>query len=968
MSLVLLSLSLLAPDLPPDPFTVSDYDEGDVYFLRGRARRPHHGMRQAWVFNRSLEWIASDGTVLCVPTAAPLLLTGTRQASRWFTAGPNEVSEVDEETSRFIKRDPKADVDHVSLPPFQFPIEAFPEAELEVTEATHPWQFLAGLKGRSGPPLYAGPWREGPGRISVDLLRMYRGKGYRHHFAQLQFFLAVWTKEPAREAVLSFRLRLAGVPAVVPCLPVVRTVERVRAEGAPIVAAVVDERGRRRGKDAVSVEARIGGLTVPLSDGGDGLWRGAVRELPGGDHRAELVAAWRGGGRPPVRTALEVRVTDGRFVGYDPGLRLLTLSGKPLGPLSGSYRGAPMFSDIGTPKETLVQGPEAWDAVKGGAWGGQHANFGGARYGYHWWESLTPEELDRDYAYLARCGWGVVHLCQGWWVWERLDAGGRLAPHGAEQLALAAATARRHGLRLLFAVSHYPLGKVSAPYAQYLEAGYKPADYRDPGSKFYSMFKNYLAQFTDVFRDETGILGFTAAGEGDPDCGKTFVNEVHDFLRSRDPNHLVLGEPHHAMNRDPLYHVREGWKPRLSGMRTYFIDKKPLEAVGAQFKLAGLGDLFMAEGIFWGYSGGPTDTARYRERIRETLSIGFAHRSPLLLTWEERVAEDEHRILDEVRRAIDWSRPFARPRVAVRAGPESLPDAGKMALARYEAAFSRIPLEYFCLWEDGEVPAGTLAVLDARQPFREPSFASEGGTLPEALRAEMPLRLPTGLAANYSWSEDRRQLIAFLRRTGPPAAEGEATTEAGPYTYADTTKAFDRDMLVDAWEVRCVRPGRIELCILREEGDHLVLAGRSGPVEMNSPGWCRFALSKPIPVRKGDLVGLYIAAGDTHVAASAGGRVLFLEGMAPPRTPRASWKEEAKILDLRAFNSAEAAAPARSPASAAEIVLQNFPEAGLRYRLYDLAEKKIAAEGPFRRTAALRLPQSGRHFLLAVSD
>jgi len=970
MNAVLCCLALLAQDAPPDPFTVSDYDEGDVYFIRGGARRPHHGMREPWVFNRALEWTDAGGAVICHAGQSPLLLTGRRQVSRWFTARANDLSEADDETTRLVKKDPKTDTDHASLPPFQFPIEQFPEAELEVTEASHPWQFLVAVKGRSGPPFFAGPWREGPGKLAVDLLARYRAKGYRHHFAELQFFVAVWTKDPAREAAVSFRLRLKGVPAIVPSLPVIRTAERARKEGVPLAAVVVDGRGRRQGKDAVSVEARIGDAAVPMSDGGDGVWKGMVRDLPGGDHRAEFRASWKDGRGGTPTTSLDVHVTDGLFIGYDPQLRLLTRAGMPLGPLSGSYRGAPMFTGIGTPAESPVQGQEAWDAVKGDAWGGQHSNFGGGRYGFQWWESLTPKELEADHAYLARCGWGIVHLCQGWWVWERLDAGGHLAPHGAEQLALVAATARRHGLRVLFAVSHYPLGKVAAPWAQYLEAGYRPADYRDPASKFYSMFRDYLAQFTAVFRDETGLLGFTAAGEGDPACGMTFVNEVHDALKARDPNHLVLGEPHHAMNKDPLYHVQAGWKPRLAGMRTYFIDRKPLEAVGAQFKLAGLGDLFMGEGVFWGYSGGPTETMRYRERIRETFSIGFAHRSPILLTWEARVAEDEHRVLDEVRRSIDWSRPFARPRVAVRAGRESLVDAGKMALARYEAAFSRMPLEYACVWEDGEAPPGALAVLDARQPYAEPAFASEGGPLPDALRGDMPLRLPAGFAANYSWSGDRCQLIAFLRRAEAPATPraGAETTEAGPFTYADTTKAFERDTAVDAWEVRCARPGAVELCIFRREGDDLALAGRSGRVEMKRPGLCRFALDRPIAAKKGDLVGLHIPGEATHVAAAEGGRILFLEKREPePRVPLSSWKSEPKILDLRAFSSAEAAPPVRPPAAGSRIVLQNFPDSRLAWRLYDLSEKRIAAEGEFRKSRELDAPPSGRHFFLVVS-
>jgi len=964
--------------MPPAPAVMSDYDSGHVYWVRGEDRQAIHGMQEAWVFNRAMVWLDDDdgvkGAVLCYSNQNPLLLTGRKQVSRWFAGKANELTDIDDAFTRFVKKDATRAVDHAALPSFQFHLWQHPVAELEVREATHPWQLLIAIKGRSGPPLYASPWQEKPGKLAVDLRKLYRDRGYHHHFAQLTFAVAAHTKEPKEEARAVFRLRLDGRAAIIPSLPVIRTEQRAKANGVPIYALVLDTDGKRLGRDSFLVVAGIGKTSVDLAEDGKGIWKGVVKGLPAGEHEAIISAIVKPrprGGRTAalaIDSTLRIHVTDGRFIGYDPTLKLLTEGGKPIGPFAGSYRGAPMFKGIGTLEESLVQGQEQWAAVQGTVHEGQHCNHGGPLYGFHWWESLTRTELDTDYAYLARCGWSVAHLCQGWWVWERLDAGGRIAPHGAEQLAAVTAAARRHGLHVHFALSHYPLGKQSAPYAQYLEAGYQRGDYGKADSRFYAMFRDYLAHFTTLFRDDTGISGFTAAGEGDPDAGPAFVNFVHDAVSARDPDHLFLCEPHHGVRQHPNYYRTAGWKPLLGGMRTYAIDRRPIEAVAAQFQLAALGHVFMAEGIFWGYMGGPTHTDRYRERVRETLYTGLALRNPIMMTWEERVVEDERVVLEQVRRAVDWSKPFARPRLVIRVSNESLVDAGGRALVRYEQALSRLPLAYTCVWGDDPAPPDARHTIDARQPFEEPRFASDGGKLPDALKADMPLRLPEAFAATYSWSQDRRTLVAFIRDASATSAAG-GTTEAGHYTYADTTLALDRDMAIDTWEVHCVRPGRIQLRIYRTQGDQLVFVGSSEMVEMKEPGPCRFRLGKPVDAKKGDMLGLYIPSPDTHVRASHGGRMLFFDGQAPDaESPLGQWQTERKIADIAAFNAADAKAKPKPPAPADGIVLQHFPPGKLAYRLFDLAAKKAVDQGHFEKGTTLAAPSEGRHFFLLVGD
>lgn len=235
----------------------------------------------------------------------------------------------------------------------------------------------------------------------------------------------------------------------------------------------------------------------------------------------------------------------------------------------------------------------------------------------------------------------------------------------------------------------------------------------------------------------------------------------------------------------------------------------------------------------------------------------------------------------------------------------------------------------------------------------------------------MPLRLREGFAATYSWSQDRRQLLAFIRSTSPGPHQGAAsTTEAGHHTYADTTRVIERDGPLDTWEVECVKPGAIQLHIYRVEGNQLVRVGEGETVEMTTPGPNRFTLDKPIVAKRGDLVGFYIRSGHTHIAAEPGGRMLYIEGrLAEARTPLKSWRAEPKTARISAFNAAKVTKPpAAVPVAASGIVLQNFPDAKLVFRLYDLAEKRAVAVGRFSKTHTLGLPVPCRHFFLLVAD
>ena len=252
-----------------------------------------------------------------------------------------------------------------------------------------------------------------------------------------------------------------------PTLPVIRTAARAEAEGLPIFAVVLDRQAHRLGSDTVEVTASLGEVPIKLAATSEGIWKAVVRSVRPGEHRAELRATWKDGSSVTGRHAGD-RANHGWAVRrLDPERRLLTRAGKHLGPITGSYRGQSVFSGVGTARESLLHGQDRWEAAIADR---EHPD-----YGFHFWESLTPRELDQDYAYLERCGWRMIHLCSAWLWWPRFDVAGRLSPFYAEQIDEVCRAAGRHGLFVHLAVSHYPLGQV-ASYARVSKAGYQRSD------------------------------------------------------------------------------------------------------------------------------------------------------------------------------------------------------------------------------------------------------------------------------------------------------------------------------------------------------------------------------------------------------------------------------------------------------------------------------------------------------------
>ena len=701
-----------------------------------------------WTFNRAMRWVrTADGNIVCHCGDCDLPLTGSGQVGAWHSDAANRIEDEGEFT-RFVKCSTARRRDCAVLPCLQFQVAQHPDVEVTVDEATDDWQFVVLLKGRSGPPLAASEWRSGPGAVKLDLASALARRGYDLHYAEVHMAIGTWAKSAADRSAVRFRVRMPAQPALVPCLPVVRTAASA-GSGVPVAAVATGASGELR------VRAVHAGGATDLAHAG-GVWTGRLAGLGPGDWPVRLVA--QGGLR--AEALLHVRVTDGEFYSYDHDARSLVRRGRPVGPLTGSYHGMVFARDVGTPAERLVQGQRAWDAWDRSQPPGAH---------YHFWEALTPAELDERFVLLASCGWHVLHLCQHWGIWERLDAGGCIAPHGAEQLALVLRTAARHDLVLLQALSHYPYGTThTPPFAQYWEAGLRDEDWKDPASPFTAMFHAYLRDFVTLFRDETALLAMSASGEGDAAGGAGRINDTHDFVRSMDPHHVFLSEPIHRLDRLPREQCA-GWKGDLYGSRMYWIGEEldPEFDQAVEFKFLQLGRCFMAEGSwpfppphsdFSGVADPWIGTPRYRRRVRDSYYLGLVHRMPIMITWDEQITEDEHRVLDEARKLIDWSQPFRPAPVALLVDSACVLGEGRTRLAQYERTFAARSIGTRYAEPHALPAAGATLVLDAREPYREPRA-------PPDLEAASPLRVSPGYCAWHLWSGDGRTLLAYVCNT-----------------------------------------------------------------------------------------------------------------------------------------------------------------------------------------------------------
>lgn len=754
--------------------------------------------QRPWVFNRAMQWQTdSSGTVLCYTAAGDLPLTGEQQVSRWFSDPRNSIVAVDGH-NRFVKKTPTRYRDCAILPAFQFHLGQQPVLAFDISHADADWQVCVSIKGRAGPPLLDSGWKQGPGHVRFDIASALQQRGYANNFAELHIVIGVWHEDRRRESSVLWTARLIAQPALIGCLPVIRTVKSA-AGGVPVSAIAVDAAGRSLTGKAVKLTADVAGRQTVLVEQ-NGTWTGLVQDLGPGDHRLILTCT----GAFAATTKIDLRVCDTPYWTLDKARHLMARDGRVAGPLNGSFQGTFLFRDVGLPTERQIIGQADWDQWDRSPPPGERM---------HWWEAMTPAELATRFAYLGENGWDVVYLHQHWGFWERLDAGGRIAPHGAEQFALYTRSAGRHGVATMMALSSYPYSasvpdKTAPPtpeegggttngtivFSTYTEAGFKNRDwfYPDAGRRFDGMFAAYLRQFALLFGDETNMLGMTAGGEGDKWNGVARSTATFKTIRSHDPDHLFLAEPIHQMKRQPTLDVK-GWTQDLSSGRSYWIGEAldPETDLGVEFKIYQRWGLYLAEGSWpannpynhlnalvgsiYGKGASWIGTERYRTRIRDSFYLGLVHRLPLIMTWDEKLTEDEHKILRAVRGLIDWTTTWEAPRIGVRIDDSNIlsKSEGRRNLGRFEAYFASSGLSYVILSGDEPAPANMAVVFDARLPFAAPVW---GQSLPDDLRMAQLLTASPGYATASCRSRDRRTMIGYVYNVSGHAVDEQALT------------------------------------------------------------------------------------------------------------------------------------------------------------------------------------------------
>lgn len=724
-------------------------------------------MQKVWVFNRSMRWVRPHGgaAVVAFESGAEVRLTGERQASAWHTGSANVLAE-DGDATTWIRGSSRRR-DGLVLPTFQVNLAQHPVLRVEVEEADADWQLAVSLKGRAGVPLWHGQWTSGPGRVTLPLRDLLTRAGYRHQFAELHLALVVWDPTTSKPRI-RISAAFATEPALVAALPAVLTTSDVRGQGGfPVAAAVLDADGALVSPSSVEVVLETGGRVVPLTTDDHGLWIARVADLGAGDHDA----VYRVTGAIEAAVPTVLRVTDGDFCGYDERTHLVRARGK-LRPLSGSYAASTFVVYPGQPDERLLFTQDDWD----------HAVVaGGAEERVHHWDALNEDELHRKLGGLADAGFDVLHLHSHWSTWARLDAGGRISPHVAEQAALYYRVAAQHGLTVMQTLADYPYGvaedrtqfnpDLSAPWSTYVDAGLATQDWYRPSGPFRELFERYVRDVVTLFGGETAILGLNHSGEADFMSGAGPVNQTQQLLRSCGDRHLFYSEAVFRIDREPVA-TRTGFDQDLVGGRTYWIGEHiaPTTDLGIEFKLMASAGIFMAEGSWapansfarlhrelgdrWGSRGSWTGTHAFRLRLRDSLYLSLVHRLPMAITWDEQISTDEHLVYRELSRAIDWSQDFAPAPVELVIGADHTTGIGREVLARHVrwAAENGVALAARTPGQAGAAEVG----IEISGAFSAPPLDPEHSWV----------RVGPGYQASPMRSRDRRTVLAYLPNSG----------------------------------------------------------------------------------------------------------------------------------------------------------------------------------------------------------
>lgn len=749
----------------PRPEYVWQGAEDLIYHNRGFANKNWENapefyafLSKNWVFNKQMEWIRTDnGNIICYSKGNYLALTGDGQASKWFSDPANSIRNNNDYTV-FEKKSTIRTRDAAVLPAFQFQIDQHPILELEVDYADCDWQFCVAVKGRAGIPLLSSGWCNKAKKIKLNLAEALQKKGYKLNYPELTFVMGVWTNSPEKSGKVSFKAGFPTHPAIIASLPVIKTLSNAN-RGISIESITVNGQGIPM-QNANTVICKINGNKLFMQKHGQGY----ITKLPIYEE-GSYSESFEADSFKSVNYIDAIRITRDEYYKYDKTLKSITLNAKPISPLTGSYQGTVYFAGNGTSKESIVQGQEEWD---------KHIP---EDLRLHWWESLTEKELKERFSYLQSNGWKVLHLNTHWNNWERLDAGGKIAPHAAEQLALYIRTAAEYGLCHIQDLSHYPYYE-SEVWQEYLDNGYKneywfiPGKDMMPGKKtFTTMFNQYIHDFATIFKDETNILAIGASGEGDRANQLSRSVSIMKAFKEIDKKHLFIAEPSYYFYEMPQMEVL-GWSQDLLGSRTYLLGNRMNTELdmGVYFRLHSMvPNMCMLEGsfpappVYARMTYGPNDerskswigTDMYRSNLRLSIYMGLLYRLPLLVTWDEQVTEDERIVFEKIRNEIHWDSPLEDPEISLYITDSFFQGNNRIVGGEYEHFFTtKYPRSYKFISEKENANG---YIIDVNDKYSEPHVPDSIAKL---------FSISDGYAVSYTQTADKRQILAFVFNVG----------------------------------------------------------------------------------------------------------------------------------------------------------------------------------------------------------
>ena len=722
-------------------------------------------IRCPWVFNRAMKWIRNpEGTVIAYSEGGNLPLTGEKQVSAWYSDPLNQITNAGE-TTTFNKLNHRRRRDCAVIPSFQFHVGQHPVLEITVLESTDDWQFVVSLKGRNGAPLISSGWQTGAKTMRFDIAETLTKNGYDWNYPEVHLAIGTWAKSAESPSTIQFQAKLVSQPAVVACLPVIRTIQNCN-NGLPLSAIVTNP-----GSKPFKVFAKVNGKKIEMQKSGE-VYKARVKGLTIGSYTAEFSTDNIG----IAKSSALVRVTDGHYWRHNFQFNTLGKTYSTAAPLTGSYQGSFFFKDAGLKTESLVNTQKEWDDWDRMQAPGEHM---------HYWESLKPLELKSRFAYLAKNGWDMIFLVSHYGRYERFDASGNLAPHGIEQFAKYVDEAAKNNLNVEVALSHYPYGNTdntqwtdgTKPYLQTLEKGFKNEDWRNPENEpFRTIYHQYIKDFIGTFKDETSIAAFSSSGEGDADQinGIKRFLDTKEVIRSIDTSHIIVSEPIHIFgdaSRLPL-EIAKGFESDLIGCRGY---TKRDEELSMFLRLSQpIPNLYIGEGC-WPSSNvytkfTTTDEAspdrncwvgndEYRHAVRDLMYIGFVNRMPLTMSWDEKFTEDEHLVISQARKLINWNQSYEKASVVLLIPNKNLNEMYPKLL-KFEKLFSHLAVDYRMAESASEAKLGDW-VIDSSLPFDSLKY-SKPINLPEYIQEKRPFNLSFDYGTQFCISSDRKTMAAFL--------------------------------------------------------------------------------------------------------------------------------------------------------------------------------------------------------------